>query len=136
MALLHRIHHVELRVRDMSRSTSFYRDVFGLRCSDAATSDGEACCRMIDPARDDDGFSIVLVQGLPAGAELSGMDHVSFEVAERSEIDAVYERALRHQARATTPRVRGGFYQAYVFDPTGYKIEVVARDCEPRSESC
>ena len=119
----------------MEESADFYRRVFGLERGETAASKGETCCQMVDPSHNEDAFRIILVQGLPASTELAGMDHVSFEAADRSEVNAIYARALQSEARATAPRVLDGFYQAYVFDPTGYKIEIVARATESHTPS-
>lgn len=129
---LRRISHVELRVRDLTESAGFYGDVLGLE-RNTDTRMARECAWDAPCANGDVGFRVVLVQGLPPGALLSGLDHLSFEVSSRSDVIDVYERARSRQMRATHPRSCRGLFQTYLFDPDGYKIEVVAQD-DPATE--
>ena len=118
-----RIGHVSLRVRNLRRSGDFYRDLFGLHPRQAEPP--SMVSQIYAPAGDAlPRFSLVLTQGLPPGSEISGLDHVSLVVAAEEDVDEVYRRATELGARATQPRHYAGHYQAFVFDPNGYKIEV------------
>ena len=127
---LRRIAHVELRVRDLGESTLFYRDLLGLARVDADPPNERVCvCTTASGAGE--GFEVVLTEGLPPGTEVAGLDHVSFEVATRRDVREIYEVARQRQVRATQPRMFDGHYQTYLFDPNGYKIEVIARHGRP-----
>lgn len=73
-------------------------------------------------------FGILLMQGLSRGIQPVGMDHLSLEVPGPDDVENIYSIALTHGAAATGPRVYGGFYQTFIFDPDGYKIEVISRE--------
>jgi catechol 2,3-dioxygenase-like lactoylglutathione lyase family enzyme len=127
-AKLRRFGHIEIRVRDLDESAAFYRDIFGLQRMEAEPPSRGICVCAANPEDNENCFGIVLTEGLPPSAELTGMDHFSFEVAHRGEVDAIYGRAQYLRARATRPRHFDGHYQVYVFDPNGYKVEVIARN--------
>ncbi len=120
------IGHVELRVRDLEESVRFYEAVLGL----TPAYDPFAGRNVVRCVADSDGglsaFGVVLTRGLPSGLPPAGMDHLSFHVAGREEVDEIHQRALAVNARVTTPRNHDGNYQVYIFDPNGYKIEVAA----------
>ncbi len=119
------IGHVELRVRDLDESVSFYEAVLGL----SPTQEGaysRNVIRCVSDANAAGSFGIVLTRGLPAGLPPAGMDHLSFHVAGRDDVDEIHHRAVAQNARVTSPRNFDGSYQVYVFDPNGYKIEVAA----------
>lgn len=126
------ITHIHLRVRDLARAETFYRQCFGLvsqRCDHPA---GPA--RYLQPASDDRPapLCIVLVAGLPSSAELTGMDHFSLEVPSVRDVEAVYQAVIAAGWRATRPRRYDGHYQTFVFDPDGYKVEVLTYDQDAR----
>ncbi len=138
MAAVHcsfsRIGHVQLRVRDLSESVTFYESLLGLQCVPPVRS-SEKVCRCVSPeGRRNGAFAIVLVEGLPAGTELAGMDHLCLEVDSNDEVERVYSEAERRGFRATRPRLYDGQFQTFIFDPDGYKVEVAARalSSEPR----
>jgi len=130
-----RIGHVSLRVRNLRRSGDFYRDLFGLHPRQAEPPSRVSC--VCAPADDKlPRFSLVLTQGLPPGSEISGLDHVSLVVATEEDVDELYRRATEMGARATQPRDYAGHYQAFVFDPDGYKIEVRAEERPAEAGQC
>ncbi|MBN1513338.1 MAG: VOC family protein [Phycisphaerae bacterium] len=121
-----RFHGVALRVRDAEASAAFYHGVFGLeaRPSTASASSVRTCSA---PARvAGAGVTIVLIQGFPTGTQPIGMDHLSLWVDRAEDVLQRYRRALAAGADATPPRWYGGRYQTYIFDPNGYKIEVLS----------
>jgi catechol 2,3-dioxygenase-like lactoylglutathione lyase family enzyme len=122
------IHHVALRVRDLERSTAFYRDLFGLEPKPMVPPGDDVRICAAPSARAGSSFGIVLIQGLPSGTQPIGMDHLSLEVPSAEDVEDIYATALSHGAAATEPRVYGGFYQTYVFDPDEHKVEVVTRE--------
>jgi catechol 2,3-dioxygenase-like lactoylglutathione lyase family enzyme len=129
------IGHVELRVRNLDESAAFYRDVFGLVRRPAAPPSDKVCLCVGVPASGDETFSIVLTEGLPLGTEIAGLDHVSLTVPNGQDVRDIYASATRLGVRRTAPRAFDGAYQTFVFDPNGYKIEVVAKNLADLGES-
>jgi catechol 2,3-dioxygenase-like lactoylglutathione lyase family enzyme len=121
------ISHVELRVRNLDESAKFYVNLLGLERRSVIPPSAKTCeCG----ATTDSGsyFSIVLAEGLPNGVPVSGVDHVSFAVSTDDDVIAVYEKARTRQVPATEPRMYDGHYQTFIFDPNGYKIEVISSE--------
>jgi hypothetical protein len=56
------------------------------------------------------------------------MDHFSLEVPSAQDVEAVYQAVIAAGWRATRPREYDGHYQTFVFDPDGYKVEVLTLD--------
>ena len=129
------IGHVELRVRNLDESAAFYRDVFGLVRRPAAPPSDKICLCVGVPASGDETFSIVLTEGLPLATEIAGLDHVSLTVPNRQDVRDIHASAARLGVRRTTPRTFDGAYQTFVFDPNGYKIEIVAKSLEDPGKS-
>ena len=121
-----RIGHVSLRVRNLRHSMDFYRGLIGLypRQTDPPSALVRVCSPSSgsEPAR----ASVILTEGLPAGSELTGLDHFSLVVATNEDVDQAYRQAVAQAIRATEPRVYAGRYQTFLFDPDGYKIEIRA----------
>jgi catechol 2,3-dioxygenase-like lactoylglutathione lyase family enzyme len=122
------IHHVALHVRDLERSAAFFCRLFGLIIRPAVPPGGNVCVCTAPMDSDRSSFGIVLIQGLSGGTQPVGMDHLSLEVPSAEDVEDVYAIALMHGTVATEPRIYGGFYQTFIFDPDGYKIEVVTRE--------
>jgi catechol 2,3-dioxygenase-like lactoylglutathione lyase family enzyme len=128
---LRRISHINLRVRDVEESADFYCGLFGLQQREAnpPSESVRLCVAASGPKRPK--FGVVLCRGLPASGDPSGLDHFSFEVPTQTDVNDLYDRARRRGAPATKPRLYGGGWQTFVFDPDGYKIEVRATDRDP-----
>jgi catechol 2,3-dioxygenase-like lactoylglutathione lyase family enzyme len=122
------INHIALRVRDLERSAKFYCELFGLEVRPAVPPGDSVCVCAAPSASSLLSFGVALIQGLPRGADPIGMDHVSLEVAKAEDLEDIYAAATARGTPATDPRVYGGYYQTFVFDPDGYKIEVVSAD--------
>ena len=129
-----RISHVNLRVRDVEESAEFYCDLFGLRQQgpDTSSRSGRLCAALSKSGRSE--FGVVLSRGLPAKAELSGVDHFTFEVPVPADVNDLYFRARQRGAPATEPRFYRGGWQTFVFDPDGYKIEIRAMRARQESD--
>jgi catechol 2,3-dioxygenase-like lactoylglutathione lyase family enzyme len=130
------INHVALRVRDLQRSAAFYCELFGLEVRPAVPPGDSVCVCAVPSASSLLSFGIALIQGLPGGTEPVGMDHLSLEVAKAEDVEDIYCAAVARGAEATEPRAYGGFYQTFIFDPDGYKIEIVSKEIPPESAAC
>jgi catechol 2,3-dioxygenase-like lactoylglutathione lyase family enzyme len=130
------INHVALRVRDLQRSAAFYCELFGLEVRPAVPPGDSVCVCAVPLASSLLSFGVALIQGLPGGTEPVGMDHLSLEVAKAEDVKDLYCAAVARGAQATEPRAYGGFYQTFIFDPDGYKIEIVSKEIPPESAAC
>ncbi len=121
------ISEVSLRVRDLQESSAFYRELFGLEPVDTEPPTAKSRkCRAGHPLNQD-GFSVVLTEGLPPGAA-PNVDHFSLEVPTLRDLMSVYSAATERGVQATEPRMYAGRWQTFLFDPDGYKVEVMTRD--------
>lgn len=124
---LRRISHIMLNVRNVEQSAAFYRDVFGMEVAEKPVLPGIARHCFI---RDPDGacgFGLIVRQGHPAGIGPRGVDHFTFEVPAVPDVLNCYRRARDAGAQATEPRMYDGHWQTFIFDPDGYKVEVLTR---------
>lgn len=122
------INHIALRVSELERSAAFYCELLGLEVRAAVPPGDSACVCAAPSASSLLSFGIALIQGLPRGLNPIGMDHVSLEVSKAEDLEDLYVAATARGTQATEPRVYGGYYQTFIFDPDGYKIEVVSAD--------
>ena len=123
------IGHVNLRVRDAAESAAFYCGLFGLEAR-RPTPVRSGVLNCSSGRRGAGAFAVVLTQGL-GGSSPMGMDHFALVVRGAAEVDAVHAAARALGAMTTQPRMYDGCYQTVVFDPDGYKIEVLAEAAEP-----
>ena len=133
-------HHVRLTVTDVARSQAFYTEVFGFEVAMAGP-----------PAEDPDGLvadalqgGVVLVNagvliglrpvdGAHAGDRFDpyrvGLDHLSFAVGSRADLDAAVqafdERGVEHGPIREVPAMGLAFLAA--FDPDGIAVELTAQ---------
>jgi catechol 2,3-dioxygenase-like lactoylglutathione lyase family enzyme len=128
------IGHVELRVRSLQESVTFYCNVFDLRRQETVPRLENQCVCVGAPASGSGLFGVVVAEGFPAGAELAGLDHVGMRVSTEQDVRDIYARARELGYRATKPRVFNGHYQVFVFDPDGYKLEVFVDRCATVSD--
>lgn len=131
---LHRgrlIDHVQLVVRDLSASRTFYEAVLGaLELPLGGAGDGffwadELCVSSADSPE---------AQGI-----LTGRHHLAFQARDRTMVEAFYRAALTHGGKDNgAPGERGyhpGYYAAFVLDPDGNNIEAVHHGEADRSAS-
>lgn len=111
---------ISLRVRDVRRSADFYAALFGPGLPPDTTPPNGRVGR--DWRLD---CGVTLVQGLPRGAEPIGLEGLSFTVPNTTDVDAVYATAVARGYPALKPAAGDGAYYTYIFDPDGYRIEVL-----------
>lgn len=115
--------HIGIEVHDLARSTAFYDAVFfplGIR----RTFESE---RAVAYGFDDARFWITERGQAPAAP--SG--HIAFGATGKAAVDAAYEAGLKAGGRSDGPpgpRRQYGprYYAAYLLDPDGCRVEVVA----------
>jgi len=125
---LSQIAHVCICVRDLQKSACFYSEVFGMEVGPVnPPSERVQQCSVPGGGGMGD-FGVVLKQGHPSGTEPSGIDHFSFEVPTLADVFEFYRRARKIGVQATEPRRYDGHWQTFIFDPDGYKVEVLTND--------
>jgi catechol 2,3-dioxygenase-like lactoylglutathione lyase family enzyme len=122
-----------LRVRDTKRSSVFYRAVLGLEEVPGPADSPEAC--VLQCCCGGAVSQLTLVEGLPPGDHLIGLDHFTFTVPSSQDVEAVYRKAESAGCRVTKPRASEGRWQLFVFDPDGYKLAVTSprRACDSQT---
>ena len=124
------IHHVDLAVADVERSLAFYLELLGpLGWAESVRYPTYRGTEEVVYLRWGDQYL-----GLrPAdGGEHHyydvGIEHLAFYVDSREEVDAAYRRCLEIGARIHFPpeddRDIEGYYELFVFDPDGIRVEV------------
>lgn len=124
------IHHLDLTVRDLARSTAFYASVLPLlgfeRIADCA--DG--------PLWRGQHFELGLQQARGAGLERQhdryspGLHHLAFGAVSRAAVDDVYAalrrlRIVMLDPPSEYPQYASGYYAVFFADPDGLKLEFV-----------
>ncbi|MGD1018832.1 MAG: VOC family protein [Verrucomicrobiia bacterium] len=126
------IDHIYVTVSDLRRSEKFYDGVMRLLDFRKGTGsvDGEPCIHYYNRC-----FQYTLRQaraGAPVHEPLApGLNHLCFQVAERSDVDAT-ARGLRSLGiTVSEPRVypeyAPDYYAIYFADPDGIRLEIVGR---------
>jgi catechol 2,3-dioxygenase-like lactoylglutathione lyase family enzyme len=125
------IHHVDLAVADVERSLAFYLALLGpIGVEEAyryATYRGSEQVVYLRFGRQFLGFRRA------DGGEHSyydvGLEHLAVAVDTRDELDGVYARCLEIGANVQFPpeedRDIPGYWALFVFDPDGFRLEVV-----------
>jgi glyoxylase I family protein len=127
-----RIHHVDLTVSDVERSLAFYLAVLGpagLREWQRFPSyRGTEEIVYLALGDTEQALGLRPADGGEHHYYDVGLEHLAFYVDTREEVDAAYQRCLDIGARVHFPpeedRDLEGFYEPFVFDPDGIRIEV------------
>ncbi|ADE85842.1 VOC family protein [Rhodobacter capsulatus] len=129
---LHRgrlIDHIQLVVRDLPTSESFYTAVMSvLGIPVLSTENGYFIA---------DELVVSSADSPAASGALTGRHHLAFQAQDRETVDAFYRAALAHGGRDNgAPGLRAyhpGYYAAFVLDPDGNNIEAVYQGAAQRS---
>ncbi|WP_368562191.1 VOC family protein [Pseudoxanthomonas sp. UTMC 1351] len=121
---LHRgrlIDHLQLVVRDLAASQTFYQAVFDvLKVPMGGTGDGYFWA---------DELFFSTADSEAAQGELTGRHHLAFQAQDRAMVDAFHKAALANGGKDNgAPGERPyhpGYYAAFVLDPDGNNIEAV-----------
>jgi catechol 2,3-dioxygenase-like lactoylglutathione lyase family enzyme len=117
------IGHLGLEVSDLARSAAFYDALFYALGVRRMFESERAIAYGVNDAR----FWITDRGREPGGS----FGHVAFEATGRAAVEAAYEAALKAGGRSDGPpgpRPQYGprYYAAYLLDPDGQRVEVVA----------
>ena len=134
MEELHRgrlLDHVQLVVRDLAASKSFYAAIFDV-LKVPLGGEGDAFFWA-------DELFISTAASEAAQGRLTGRCHLAFQAQDRAMVDAFYEAALAHGGKGNgAPGERPyhpGYYAAFVLDPDGNNIEAVHHGEATRSSA-
>lgn len=124
-----RLHHLEVYVRDLHRSVSFWGWLLTELGYQLTQEWDEGCSYRLGDT------SLVFVQA-PAGASeldrrAAGLNHLAFRVVDTGEVDALTSalraRGVRILYEDRHPRAGGpNHYAVFCEDPDGLKVELVA----------
>lgn len=115
------IDHIQLVVRDLKASETFYRAVLSvLDIPVLSTENGYFVA---------DELVVSSAGSVTALGELTGRHHLAFQAKDRDTVDAFYSAALAQGGRDNGPpglrAYHPGYYAAFVLDPDGNNIEAV-----------
>ena len=120
---LHRgrlIDHIQLVVRDLSASKTFYEAILDVLHIPLGGTGGFFWA---------DELFVSTPESEAAQGKLTGRHHLAFQAHDRAMVDAFYDVALAHGGRDNgAPAERQyhpGYYAAFVIDPDGNNIEAV-----------
>ena len=124
------IDHVSIPVADFERSAAFYDAVLAtLGLIRRKLREGA-----IGWGPDDVLPPIFWIHAREPGHATPGIGfHLSFRAADRAQVHAFHETALRFGGRdagapGPRPQYTAGFYGCFILDPDGFKIEAVVRE--------
>lgn len=117
------IDHLGVEVSDLARSAAFYDALFFAIGVRRVHESAHAVAYGVNIPS----FWIVTRGRLPA----SGYGHVAFKAAGRAAVNGAYAAALAHGGRddgepGLRPQYGPRYYAAYLLDPDGLRVEVVA----------
>ena len=119
------VNHIALVVRNAEKSADFYQRYCGMEVIHSR-KDGDLSVKWVRLPQQKDGFMLVLLETL-AEVNASGgtMDHIGIYVTDRSEVDAIAERAKSEGILVDGPVYAGQIvgYYCMIQDPDGNLVE-------------
>jgi glyoxylase I family protein len=127
-----RMHHIDLAVSDLERSLAFYLAVLGPlglhEWRRFATYRGSEEVVYLQVGERDQYLGLRQADPGENRYYQPGLEHLAFFADTRGQVDAAYERCLEIGARIhfapEDDSDLDGFYEMFVFDPDGLRIEV------------
>ena len=131
------IHHIDLAVTDVERTLAFYKAVLGplgLR-EEARYPTYRGTEDVVYLGWAEQQLGLRQADGGEHRYYEVGIEHLAFYVDTPEEVDAAYQRCLDIDARVHFPpeedRDLEGYYEMFVFDPDGIRVEVA---CAPAGQ--
>ena len=132
------IHHIDLAVTDLERSLAFYKAVLGplgLR-EEARYPTYRGTEEVVYLGWAEQQLGLRRADGGEHRYYDVGIEHIAFYVDTPEEVDGAYQRCLDIGARVHFPPEEDkdlpGYYEMFVFDPDGIRVEVA---CAPAEQS-
>jgi glyoxylase I family protein len=127
------LHHLTAIVRDLDRTTAFYRDVLGLQLVKQGTSDDDTNARHFwftvggsgEPGTLISFLEYPTLQQATVGA--GGVQHFAFVVESAEEQEAWVGYLRGRGVQCTDVFDRGGFRSIYLRDPDDHIVEIATR---------
>lgn len=137
-AAIHQLHHYAYRAKDAEETRHFYEDILGLPLyhiiqSDVVPSTGEYCPYTHFFFRLRDGSFIAFfdlgddVAALPSPNTPLWVNHISFRVDTKTDLQAMKERLQAHGVEVLGITDHHIFDSIYFFDPNGVRLELTAQ---------
>jgi glyoxylase I family protein len=130
------LHHLTVIVRDLDRTTAFYRDLLGLSLVREGASDDDADARHFWFSAGD-GAPGTLISFMeypalePGVVGIGTVQHFAFAVESTAELEAWRDYLRSRGVEATDVFTRGDFSSIYLRDPEGHIVEVAGPREEP-----
>lgn len=126
------LHHLTAIVRDLDRTTAFYRDVLGLALVREGSSDDDPDARHFWFAAGGEGpghlLSFLEYPEMPASSPgVGAVQHFALTVESAEEQVAWRDYLRARGAECTDIFERGDFRSIYVRDPDGHIVEIATR---------
>ncbi len=126
------LHHLTAIVRDLDRTTTFYRDLLGLTLVREGTSDDDPGARHFWFSAGDGAagslISFLEYPSLPAGSVGTGsVQHFALAVDSEEELEAWRDYLRGRGVQCTDVFARGGFRSIYLRDPDEHIVEIATR---------
>lgn len=126
------LHHLTMIVRDLDRTTAFYRDVLGLTLVRQGASDDDPDARhfwfALGDAQPGHLISFMEYPSMPKGTAGTGaVQHFAFVVESAEEQEAWRDYLRSRGVQCTDVFERGGFRSIYVRDPDEHIVEIATR---------
>ena len=116
-----RLGHVQLRVRDLARSRTFYERLLGWTLRESGRG-----VAFLGPSRGPDHHQLALFhvgETVPRTPFAIGLSHVAFEVASREALVDIYRRLVRNGTTVGGLDL-GVSWSLYLKDPDGNEVEI------------
>ena len=126
------LHHLTAIVRDLDRTTAFYRDLLGLRIVREGASDDDPDARhfWFSAGEGEPGTLISFMEYPslePGVVGIGSVQHFAFAVDSEEELGAWRDYLRSRGVQCTDVFERGGFRSIYVRDPDGHIVEIATK---------
>ena len=132
---LQRIHHAAYRCKDAKATVDWYRQMLGMRYTNAFTEDHVPSTGAYDPYMhvflDCGGGNVIAFFELPIQPEMARdpntpewVQHIAFEVADLDTLGAAKAHLEAQGVDVLGPTFHGIFRSIYFFDPNGHRLEL------------